>query len=101
MHIQYQRVFLGCLHHAGRRGDSYGLASQRFAVPILPPFDGAIVDVDRAPVYFFATGSSFDIDGLRQRLARMDDATLERFGLSAAYLCSPGPTWANHPATYS
>jgi hypothetical protein len=42
--------------------------------------------------YTFANDSAFDVEALRARLARMDDATLERFGRSAAYMCSPRTT---------
>jgi hypothetical protein len=59
--------------------------------------NGAIIEADGAPVYSFATDSSFDIEGLRDRLAGMDDATLERFGRSAAYMCSPEANMGRPP----
>jgi hypothetical protein len=44
-------------------------------------------------MYTFANDSAFDVKALRTRLARIYDATLVRFGHSAAYICS---AWANH-----
>jgi hypothetical protein len=33
--------------------------------------------------------TSFDLDALRSRLRKMDDAALLRFGHAARYMCSP------------
>jgi hypothetical protein len=43
-------------------------------------------------MYTFAGESAVDVDALRDRLARMDEPALARFGSAAAYMCSP---WAN------
>ena len=48
-------------------------------------------------VYTFADNSPFDVEALRSRLARMDDATLKRFGRSAAFMCSPSAHWGKRP----
>jgi len=38
-----------------------------------------------------------DLDGLRQRLAKMSDAALRRFGEASKFMCSPAASWGGQP----
>jgi hypothetical protein len=51
----------------------------------------------KATMYNFAGESAIDLDALRARLARMNDAALERFGRAAAYTCSPEASLGKPP----
>jgi hypothetical protein len=46
-------------------------------------------------MYNFASGT-VDLDQLRKRLVKMNDAELLRFGNAAKFMCSPGANF-NHP----
>jgi hypothetical protein len=48
-------------------------------------------------MYTFAGESAIDLDALRARLARMNDAALARFGRAAAYMCSPEANMGKPP----
>lgn len=47
-------------------------------------------------MYRFATGA-LDIEDLRERLRKMSDAELRRFGEAARYMCSPKANMGHPP----
>ena len=45
----------------------------------------------------FTLNAPVDVDELRERLRKMSDEQLRRFGRAAQFMCSPGREW--QPAT--
>ena len=48
-------------------------------------------------MYRFATDGALDIQDLRERLQKMNDAELRRFGQAARFMCSPKANMGQPP----
>ncbi len=46
-----------------------------------------------------STEQPFDVESLRQRLFKMSDAALRRFGEASKFMCSPAASWGGQPRT--